>query len=79
VPKNGNYQRSTSLIDQEARWYGGRFVAGGMGGGGSVVTVPITINAGMGADGYALGRQIAETLRPYINSKGGNVQVALGK
>jgi TP901 family phage tail tape measure protein len=56
-------------------------VGGGMGGagGGSVVTVPITINAGMGADGYALGRQIAETLRPYINSKGGNVQVALGK
>lgn len=79
VPRNGNYQRSTSIIDQEARWYGGRFVPGGMGGGGSVVTVPITINAGMGADGYALGRQIAETLRPYINSRGGDVQVALGK
>lgn len=26
VPKNGNYQRSTSIIDTEARWYGGRFV-----------------------------------------------------
>jgi TP901 family phage tail tape measure protein len=34
VPKYGNYRRSTSIIDQEARWYGGRFVANGGGGSG---------------------------------------------
>jgi hypothetical protein len=80
VPRFGDYRRSVGILDQASRWYGGRFApAGGMGGGGSMVTVPITINAGMGADGYALGRQIAETLRPYINSRGGDVQVALGK
>jgi hypothetical protein len=79
VPKNGNYQRSTSLIDQEARWYGGRFVAGGMGGGGTVVHAPITINAGLGTNGTEVGRQIADQLRPFISSSGGNVQVALGR
>lgn len=34
VPKYGNYQRSTSIIDQAAHWYGGRFAPGGGGGGG---------------------------------------------
>lgn len=37
VPRYGNYARSTSIIDQEARWYGGRFVpntSNGWGGGG---------------------------------------------
>jgi TP901 family phage tail tape measure protein len=38
VPRYGNYARSTQIIDQEARWYGGRFVpnaGGGWGGGGA--------------------------------------------
>lgn len=29
VPKFGDYGRSTSIIDQAARWYGGRFTSGG--------------------------------------------------
>lgn len=62
-----------------ARWYGGRFAPGGMGGGGITVNASVTINAGMGTDGYAVGRQVAEVLRSYVNSRGGNVQVALGK
>jgi TP901 family phage tail tape measure protein len=28
VPKNGNYARSTSIIDHAARWYGGHFAPG---------------------------------------------------
>lgn len=50
VPRFGNYARSTSIIDTEARWYGGRFVpngGSGWGGGGSSYSPSsnITINA----------------------------------
>lgn len=33
VPRYGEYMRSTSIIDQAARWYGGRFAPMGGGGG----------------------------------------------
>lgn len=33
VPRSGDYGRSTSIIDQAAHWYGGRFVPGGSTGG----------------------------------------------
>lgn len=29
VPRLGDYRRSTAILDQAARWYGGRFAAGG--------------------------------------------------
>jgi hypothetical protein len=79
VPRHGDYDRSAAILNQAARWYGGRFMPGGGSGGGNVTTINLTVNAGMGTDGYQVGRQIAETLRPYINSRGGDVQVALGK
>lgn len=52
--------------------------APGAGGGGST-NVSVTINAGMGADGQRLGQQVADVLRTYIRSTGGNVQVTLGR
>jgi TP901 family phage tail tape measure protein len=80
VPRFGDYTRSTAILDQAARWYGGSFTPGGIGGGGGAATVVnLTVYAGMGTDGNALGQQIAEKLRPYVNSLGGNVQFALGR
>lgn len=79
VPRRGNFDRSMGILDKAASWYGARVVAGGMGGGGAMVNATVNINAGMGTDGYAVGRQVAEVLRSYVNSRGGNVQVALGK
>jgi hypothetical protein len=79
-----SHERGLQLAGVLAGWHGGMVVrAGPMGGGGgsaSVTNVNVTVNAGMGADGMAVGRQIAEVLRPYIRSSGGgNVQAALGK
>jgi hypothetical protein len=79
-----SHERGLQLAGVLAGWHGGMVVrAGPMGTGGgtaSVTNVNVTVNAGMGADGMAVGRQIAEVLRPYIRSSGGgNVQVALGK
>jgi hypothetical protein len=53
----------------------------GMGGGGraSVTTINVTVNAGLGTNGADVGRQIADRLRPFISSHGGNVQAALGR
>lgn len=84
VPRSGDYGRSTAILDQASRWYGGRFVAGGAGGtasgrGETVVNAYVTINAGLGTNGAQLGQQVADVLRPYVSSKGGNVQVALGR
>lgn len=50
VPRIGDYTRSTRIIDEEARWYGGRFVpnvGAGWGGGGSTYapSTSITVNA----------------------------------
>jgi hypothetical protein len=47
VPRYGNYGRSTDIIDQAARWYGGRFAPNGgygAGGGGSVYAPQVTNN-----------------------------------
>jgi hypothetical protein len=79
-----SHERGLQLAGVLAGWHGGMVVRagpmGGGGGGGTVVNNSFTINAGMGTDGTALGRQIADALRPYIRSSGGgNVQVALGK
>ncbi len=79
VPRFGDYQRSTGIIDTAARWYGGRFAPSGAAGGWPGINLNLTVHAGMGTDGAALGAQIAERLRPYINSLGGNVQQALGR
>lgn len=50
-----------------------------MGGYGSVSNIYLTVNAGLGTNGAEVGRQIADRLRPFISSHGGNVQAALGK
>jgi hypothetical protein len=51
----------------------------GAGGHGSVTTINVTVNAGIGTDVYAVGRQLADAIKPYIRSAGGgNVQAALG-
>jgi hypothetical protein len=49
VPKYGDYNRSTAIIDQEARWYGGRFMPGGMGGAGTAPAVNVYVSAKDGA------------------------------
>lgn len=78
VPRRGDYGRSTAILDQAARWYGGRFAPGGAGGGGGGgPMVYLTVNAGLGTDGRAVGQQIADVLRPWVASNGGNVQRAL--
>lgn len=78
-----SHERGLQLAGVLAGWHGGMVVrpTGTAGAGvASVTNVNVTVNAGMGADGMAVGRQIAEVLRPYIRSAGGgNVQVALGK
>jgi hypothetical protein len=57
VPRFGDYRRSTSILDQASRWYGGRFVAGGMGGGGGPANVVnLTVNAGIGGYRRVRGR-----------------------
>jgi TP901 family phage tail tape measure protein len=72
IPRRGDYGRSTGILDQAARWYGGRFVAGGRGGGGNLT---ITL-----VGGDAATRAQISGLRAYIQgSYGGNVQLALGQ
>jgi TP901 family phage tail tape measure protein len=72
VPRRGDYGRSTGILDQAARWYGGRFMPGGMGGGGTL-TVVLT-------GGDAATRAHIAGLRAYVQSTyGGNVQLALGQ
>jgi hypothetical protein len=57
-------------------WVNAPGTGGGMGG----ASINVTINAGMGANGYQIGQQVADVLKAYIRSAGGgNVQVALGK
>jgi hypothetical protein len=41
VPRFGDYGRSTSILDQASRWYGGRFVPGGSGA--VMVQQPVTV------------------------------------
>lgn len=66
-------------LDVVPRWHGARSGGGSSGGTGGT-NVTITINAGLGANGAELGRQVADVLRPFIRSNGGgNVQVALGR
>jgi TP901 family phage tail tape measure protein len=81
IPRRGDLRRSRSIADYVvSNWLGGATSWGGAaaaGGGGGVINM--TVYAGMGTDGAALGAQIAEKLRPYVASMGGNVQAALGR
>jgi hypothetical protein len=71
IPRRGDYGRSTGILDQAARWYGGRFVAGGGGGGNLTITL-------LGGDGVT--RALVGQFRAHIQgSYGGNVQLALGQ
>jgi hypothetical protein len=56
------------------RWAGAQTAAGGGGGAAKLTTVTVNVNAGMGTDGAAVGRQIAQELGRYVEQGGGNVQ-----
>jgi hypothetical protein len=76
IPRSGDLARSRSIWSYVgANWLGMK----GAGGHGSVTTINVTVNAGIGTDVYAVGRQLADAIKPYIRSAGGgNVQAALG-
>src|SRR6266568_115173 len=70
VPRFGNYQRSTAIIDQEARWYGGRFVPGGSGGTQMYApTYHVHVHA---LDARAAGPVVIEAIKSYERSNGTN-------
>jgi TP901 family phage tail tape measure protein len=76
VPRLGDYGKSTRIIDQEARWYGGRFVPDGMGGGRAA---PVAINITL-TGGDASTRAIMREIKSEVSHAfGGNVQVAMGR
>lgn len=76
APNSGISQaRADALLGTAASWWGRRLVPAGGGGGGTVINV--TVNAGMGANGYEVGDQVLEALRTAIKSRGGNVQMIL--
>lgn len=68
VPRRGDYARSTAILDQAARWYGGRFMAaaGDRGGGGMTINAPITINGV--TDPEAVGAVVDRKLRQAVRS-----------
>jgi hypothetical protein len=75
APNSGISQgRADGLLGTVAAWWGRRLMPAS-GGGGTVIN--LTVNAGMGADGRAVGRQILDMLRSEIKSRGGNVQMIL--
>lgn len=47
-----------------------------LGGGGTTYApvINLTVNAGMGTNGYQVGKQVADALREYVTPSGGNVQ-----
>jgi hypothetical protein len=69
VPRFGDYGRSTSILDQASRWYGGRFAAGG---GSGVVNINVTVpvNAGLIADQGQLPSLISEQVVKSMRSGG---------
>jgi len=85
IPKRGiSAQQGLAYANTAAGWHGGHVVANGPRGSGGPAAAPVninlTVNAGMGTDGAAVGRQVADALRPLIrNSFGGSVQSALGR
>jgi hypothetical protein len=68
VPRFGDYRRSTSILDQAARWYGGRFVAGGMGGGGYVDNRTVTYQINDATDPS----RVVAAIKRYEQSNGKN-------
>lgn len=80
IPRSGDLARSRGIADYVVgNWLGGQVMWPGQAaaGGGRTTMVNITVTAGMGTDGRAVGQQIADALRPWLNSNGGNVQRAL--
>lgn len=70
IPRLGDYNRSTGILDQAARWYGGRFVpAGGMGGQMYAPVYHISVNA---LDARAAGTVVIEAIKSYERSNGTN-------
>lgn len=78
VPRRGDYMRSTGILDEASRWYGGRFVpdyaayrpASGGGGGTTTVVHQHVVRI----DGSGLLRN----LRGEVQAQGGDVQIVLG-
>lgn len=73
VPRFGDYGRSTGILDQASRWYGGRFMAGGQGGASAGGTVRVVFDLGRGDS------ELARLIRSVVTVEGGgNVQLAFG-
>jgi hypothetical protein len=76
VPRLGDYGRSTSILDQASRWYGGRFMPNGAGGGRAA---PVAINITL-TGGDASTRAIMREIKSEVSHAfGGIVQVAMGR
>ena len=70
VPRFGDYSRSVAILDQAARWYGGRFVPGGSGGTQMYApTYHVHVHA---LDARAAGPIIIKTIKSYERSNGTN-------
>lgn len=81
VPRHGDYGRSMGILDQAARWYGGRVVAGGMSGGGGATSVNLTLTLGPG--GGPADRALAQIAHYALRTgslqlKAGNTPVTVG-
>jgi hypothetical protein len=76
VPRLGDYGRSTSILDQASRWYGGRFMPNGAGGGRAA---PVAINITL-TGGDASTRAIMANIKSEVNHAFyGRVDVAMGR
>lgn len=82
VPRHGDYGRSTAILDEASRWYGGRFMAaGGMSGGGGSTSVNLTLTLGPG--GAPADRALAQIAHYALRTgslqlKAGNTPVTVG-
>jgi hypothetical protein len=74
VPRFGDYNRSTSILDEASKWYGGRFVSGGgqFAGGGS--GGPIALTVSMAGNG---GTQAEQAMAAWFHDavRSGQVQI----
>lgn len=84
VPRFGSYSRSTAILDQASRWYGGRFMAGGgMSGGGGGGTTSVNLTLTLGPGGTSSDRALAQIAHYALRAgslqlRAGNVPVEVG-
>jgi hypothetical protein len=69
VARNAPHGRSLTILSEAARWHGAQLAPIGAGGG-SVANYAITVNAGIGADGAAVGRQVVAAIKQYEQRNG---------